>query len=340
MWEWIAEQGHNVLSVCIPSYDNDEYKPIKNGSYELSLTPAYVSPNPNFWYFPTLVDYIMQYKPDLIFCVQEPYTYAAYHMLHLAKLYNIPFMFFTWENILKTFPQPWRKMESSVITGANLCVGGNVDAVDILMQKGARDAVNILQTGLDPNIFTPEPRLRFDDRIEPKKLLFIGRLVREKGIETILKAFDKLDKDYVLRFVGGRGEMGEVISSHPEFGKRITLEPWTDYERLPLIYNWGDLFLVPSIDTQTWREQCGFSVGESLLTHVPVITSTSKSIMEIWGGTKDVQFVDAGDVDTLVSLISNPKTYTEAKEGRQFVINNYSYEKVGAKYIEAMEMVL
>ena len=167
------------------------------------------------------------------------------------------------------------------------------------------------------------------------------KIVENVDRAILYSNYKKNFEDYILKFIGGRGEMGEIIQKHSEFGKRIILEPWvTDYERLPLMYNWGDLFLLPSIDTQIWREQCGFAIGESLLCHVPVITSTSKSIIEIWGGTKDIQFVDAGDVDTLVSLISNPKIYTEAKEGRQFVINNYSYEKIGAKYIEAMEMVL
>jgi glycosyltransferase involved in cell wall biosynthesis len=159
-------------------------------------------------------------------------------------------------------------------------------------------------------------------------------LVKDKGIHVILDAFDKLPKDkFTLRFVGGRGEMEAVIRKHPEFGKRITLDPWMDYEKLPEIYSQADISLMPSIDSAMWIEQCGYAVGESLLCHTPVVTSFSKSIMELWK-MPDVSFISQNDSEALLNVLSNPKVYRQAKKGRQATIEKYSLEKVGQKYID------
>lgn len=339
MWKWIADQGHKVDTVVMPSYRDEVYAPIQKGSFTQHLIPSYTSKNQNFWFFPAMHDIMHGLKPDIVFCVQEPWTYVAYHTLKAAQLFDIPFGFFTWENIPKPWPIPWRIMESTVIKEANLAVGGNQDAVEILLLKGARGIAKLLQTGLDPSMMFPEPSLQFSKKEGPRKILFVGRLTAAKGIDVILKAFDKLPEDeYILRFVGGRGEQEGLIREHPEFGKRITLEGWMDYERLPQVYNWADISLMPSVDQTMWIEQCGYVVGESLLCHVPVITSFSKSIAELWKAP-GVTFIPQKDVDMLADHLMLDSTYDKekVKEGRQFVIDNYSVEKIGEKYIQIFE---
>jgi glycosyltransferase involved in cell wall biosynthesis len=339
MWKWIADQGHKVDTVVPPSYANEVYKGIKQGSFQQHLVPTYTSNNNNFWFFPAIHDVIAGLKPDIIFCVQEPWTYVAYHTLKIAQSFRIPFGFFTWENIPKPWPVPWRPWESAVITESDLAVGGNQDAVEILLLKGANGVAKLLQTGIDPNMMFPEPELKFSEREGPKKILFAGRLTAAKGIDVILKAFDKLpENEYVLRFVGGRGELEHLIREHPKFGKEITLEPWAEYERMSGIYNWADVSLMPSIDQPMWIEQCGYAVGESLMCHTPVITSFSKSIAELWKAP-GVTFIPQKDVDMLADHLMMDSTYDaeKAKAGRQFVIDNYSVEKIGEKYIEAFE---
>jgi len=340
MWEYIANRGHKVLSICIPNYAGETYHPIKRNGFELKLFPPYFSSISNFWYFPQLHEIIKDFSPDIIYCMQEPFTYCAYNALGVSKLFDIPFSFFTWENIRKAYPQPWRTMESCVIKEANLAIGGNKDASRILLEKGAKRVIQLPQTGLDVELFVPEPKIHFEERKEPKKILYVGRLVKEKGIEVILRAFDKLGENYILKFVGGRGNMNEIILQHPEYGKRVLLESWTEYERLPKIYNWADIFIFHSLDTPVWKEQMGYCAGEALLCYKPVLASTSKSLMEMWGQSPDITFVQQGDIDAIVSVLKNEDSYKEAKKGREWVVENYSVEKIGDKYIEAFEEVI
>ena len=267
MWEWIAEQGHKVNTVVMPQYRDEKYQMIKKGSFTQNITPVYAPKvGNNYWLFPDLHGLVHTIDPDFIFCVQEPWTFCAYHALMIAKMFQKPFGFFTWENVPKTWPMPWRYMEGQVIKDSDLAVGGNKDACQILLQKDAPHVVQELQTGLDIDLFFPEPKLITEDKIGPRKLLFVGRLTEAKGIKVILQAFDKLPEGkYILRFVGGRGELEPLIRQHPKFGDTIALEPWMEYERLPRVYNWADVSLMPSIDTPMWIEQCGYALGESIL---------------------------------------------------------------------------
>jgi len=320
----------------MPSYAGEVYEPIKKGSYELALVQPYTSKTQNFWFFPQLPDFVHEFKPDVIFCMQEPNTYCAYHAMTVAKLFNIPFVFFTWENIRKSYPSPWRAMESNVIKEADVAVGGNNDAMMILMEKGAKEAVLLPQTGIDSSLFVPSPPSGNSNK---KKILFVGRLVKEKGILTILDAFDRLDDSFELKIVGGRGDLEPKIVSHPEFGKRITIENWIDYERMPQIYNAADIVVAPSIDTNMWREQMLYTAGEALLCFKPIITTASKSISEIWGSAPGVSFMNQNDTDSLITLLTSEKTYSNAKNGRKWVEENYSIEKVGNDYIELLELI-
>ena len=252
MWKYIAKKDNNkVILVCPQGIDGGKYDAGEvNGNFQLIVLPAYTSKNPNFWMIPGIHDIIQSYQPDVLFCMQEPWEFQSFELATLAELYRIPFGIFTWENILKTFPQPYRAIDNKVVDVADACIGGNVEAARILARKGGRNVNYLLQTGLDGNTFFPNPKIKVDHKNEPIKLLYIGRLVKSKGIGVLLEMMDELDDNYVLRIVGGRGETEviEAITSHPKFGDTITLEDWVDYEKTPEIYNWADLVLVPSID--------------------------------------------------------------------------------------------
>jgi len=339
MWKWIANEGHKVETVVMPQYQDEKYEPEVEGSFRQNLLGIYSSSVPNFWHFPALHEFIYKTEPDMVFCYQEPWEVSCYYAMMTANMFRLPFGFFTWENIDRLLPNPYRRIQSDVIHNSSLIVAGNTDAARIMMNKGGDFVVKELQTGLNENLMIPSPKLVFSEPPEERKILFLGRLVPEKGIETILRAFDKLKGEYMLRFVGGRGQMGETIKSHPEYGKKITLEPWTDYQKLPEIYSWADVSLMPSINTDRWREQCGYVVGESLLCHVPVITSFSSSIVE-WWKLPDVHFIQQGDADMLADKLMDDSIYKEAKEGRKAVIEKYANNVIGQNYLDMFEEII
>lgn len=244
---------------------------------------------------------------------------------------------------MKSWEPTMRRIEGNVITGANLCIGGNKRATEILNNKNCRESYTLPQTGLDDELFVPRTRLEIEKDRKPR-ILYVGRLSPEKDIEGILIAWDniisKLVPDAELMFVGGRGTEREKIINHKDFGKRILLQDWTPYEKLPEVYSSADVFVYPSVRTDSWVEQAGYSIGESLLCEIQVVSTITGAIPEMWR-CDDVFLGAPGDRMTLgyavVSMLKHPR---RAKAGRQYVKDNWSLKPIGEKYIQLFEEIL
>jgi glycosyltransferase involved in cell wall biosynthesis len=76
-----------------------------------------------------------------------------------------------------------------------------------------------------------------------------------------------------------------------------------------------------------------------LLCGKPVITSTSSSIMQIWGECPDILFINQGDIGTLLDFVKRFQPY-ESMNGREWVIEHLSYDKVGDEYIKIFEEII
>lgn len=106
-------------------------------------------------------------------------------------------------------------------------------------------------------------------------LIFVGRLVQVKGIETLLQAFERVaDKlpEWGLLIVGD-GPLRHRLSSyqlrHQALKDRIVTLPYVDPKELIRYYVASDLFVLPSLD-----EPWGVVVNEAMACGLPVILST------------------------------------------------------------------
>ena len=94
-------------------------------------------------------------------------------------------------------------------------------------------------------------------------LLFVGRLVPEKGIEVLAEAYRRASTEATLAFAGTgllKPTAGTVM------GK-------VDKQDLPALYSAADTLILPSIRTATFTEPWGLVVNEAMLQGTPVITS-------------------------------------------------------------------
>jgi glycosyltransferase involved in cell wall biosynthesis len=113
----------------------------------------------------------------------------------------------------------------------------------------------------------------FGTAVEPEqqdhgfRLLFVGRLEREKGVEILLEAWRRagLDENATLTFVGE----GPLKPS----GRNVSAIGRVDRERLPALYASADALVLPSIRTATFLEPWGLVVNEAMHQGTPVIAS-------------------------------------------------------------------
>ena len=78
--------------------------------------------------------------------------------LRAAARLGIPSLFFTWQNLTRSYPWPFRHFEQANYARAACAIAGNPTAVRVLREKGYAGPVAVIpQFGVDPEIFSPAP---------------------------------------------------------------------------------------------------------------------------------------------------------------------------------------
>ena len=271
-----------------------------------------------------LGQYIKEFRPDIIYIVEEPYTIFARECKKIAELLQIPYAVFTWENVSeRRFGAPYDNIEEDVIKVADVLIAGNEGAKRRLIQRGGnKDKIAICpQNGINCDIFK-----QMEDVEKEYDLSYVGRMSEEKGVQFINHVAEELNLK--MLWVGGRG------SYNPSYGDYIG---WVNYSQLPESYNKTKVFVTYPYSYNNYQEQGNFTIGESLACGTPVVCSDNGSILDFYKDAP-LDIVEEADVDGLREVIKKilPK-YNFGKENRvQWVRRNLSNEEVGKKLVRIL----
>jgi glycosyltransferase involved in cell wall biosynthesis len=216
----------------------------------------------------------------------------------LASSTNKQLVLTCWENI------PFRHDEvphlaarkRRVIAAADAFVAVTQEAQDALLLEGACPLkISVVPAAVDLDRFSPGPRTtevceRWRVPADAPVLLFVGRLIPEKGWEDLLLAFHQLRQskqhaDVHLVFVG-TGPCARAIAamaSRLGIGRQVRVEPFMAYDELPSAYRAASAVVVPSRPTPYWAEQFGMVLVEAMASGRPVVTTRGGSIPGVVG---------------------------------------------------------
>lgn len=146
------------------------------------------------------------------------------------------------------------------------------------LSRVPEDRVRIVPNGIDPDRFTPEGPAREGDY-----LLFVGRLVPYKGLETLLEALrlDPVDRPLL---VAGEGPLRDRLETRAErAGLDVRFLGRVDDDDLAPLYRGAGLTLLPSVNRQ---EAFGITLLESMACGTPVLASDLPGVADVaeWGG--------------------------------------------------------
>lgn len=248
----------------------------------------------HFFFFHGLEQAIREFAPDVINIEEEHYSLVTYQVMRIARRIGAKCLFYTWQNIKKTYPPPFSWIEKYVFRHTAVAVAGNQEALDILRDKGYRGQAEIIpQMGADAeaidkvagtkNDFRRQVRTQYKIPDSALTLVFAGRLVEEKGVQDDLKAIALLKAEgrEIHFLILGDGPYREAlrdlanslgISSHVHFvGSVPSLQI---YQYLGV----GDALILSSHTRNNWKEQFGRILIEGMLTGVVPIGSSSGEI--------------------------------------------------------------
>lgn len=106
-------------------------------------------------------------------------------------------------------------------------------------------------------------------------VLFVGRLVKEKGIKQLVEASHTWDANINLVIIGS-GPEEEYVRRQSNKARNIKFLGQIDQDELPLYYNAADLLVIPS----THEEGFGRVILESLACSTPVVAAKRGAIPE------------------------------------------------------------
>lgn len=170
---------------------------------------------------------------------------------------------------------------------------------------------------------------------DSRRLLFIGKLSAQKGLDRLLRAMHAMREQVELTIVGaGRVDDAHLRDLARELGldDRIEWLPILSQTDLAVQYRRAALHVVPALD-----EGLGLTAVESLLTETPVVAFDSGGLPDVVLHDRTGLLVRPGDEAALAaaldSLIADPARRVEmGRAGRAHALGTFGARPVARHY--------
>jgi glycosyltransferase involved in cell wall biosynthesis len=345
--EELARFDDVELTVIVPPYWRDErgvmpLEQVYTQGYQFIVEPMLLNGHFHLHFYPGLGKHVRRFQPDIVHIDEEPYNVATFQAMRLAKRAGAKALFFTWQNLKRTYPFPFSSIESYNLKKADYAIAGNQEAVEVWRGKGYKGPIRVIpQFGVDPEIYKP----RVTNHASRFTIGYVGRLVEEKGVQVLLQALEGLAGQWRLRILGS-GPMQpqlEALARQLDIAERVSFESPIPSAQMPAFYNQLDTLVLPSLTRPHWKEQFGRVLIEAMACEVPVVGSRSGEIPHVIGQA-GLTFTE-GDVQELRArlsqLMDDPALRIDlARRGRERVLAHYTQAQIAAETYEIYRQLL
>ena len=341
---WKAEYGNKII-------------PRRSSGYQGQLLsiPVWNSGNiPLHIYRSTFISLLREFEPDVIYVHHEPYA-AATAQVYIANSLSVrrPIGFYSAQNILKSYPPPFRQTEQAVLQGSHFAFPVSDSVGQVLHQKGCTANITILPLGLDTDVYYPHPQsqeIAHSLRSNKQEVLigYLGRMVEQKGLKTLLQALGQIQGLPWRLVVAGSGPYEtqfDEIAHNLQLTHRINRLGYIPYTEAPLYLSAFDLLVLPSETRANWKEQFGRVIIEAMACGTPVVGSDSGEIphllQAINGGLTFPEGQPKALAEQLQQLILNPSLRSSlVEQGRQVVLKSYTNASLAQRFAQTIEKAM
>ncbi|RUT00248.1 glycosyl transferase family 1 [Dulcicalothrix desertica PCC 7102] len=289
---------------------------------------------------------IKDFQPDIIQVEQEVFSLCALEFAICSRITGKPLALFGWENMERILSAPRRWVSNFVMDTVKLMLPGNHDGANLMRKWGYTGLMEIIpQIGVDTQLFAPKAT---KTQNEVFNIGFLGRLVPEKGVDTIFAAVRHLlDKGLKCQItICGTGYIEEALRSEAQKLQITDSIIWRGgirHDQAPSEISNFDVLVLPSRTAATWKEQFGHVLIEAMAMGVPVIGSDSGEIPRVIG-RDDLVFPEDNAIALaaiLERMIHEPNWWQEVgKFGSNIVQQNYTHQRIAQRLISLWEIIL
>ena len=338
--EELAKYPDIELTLVTPEYwcsddgSKQALERLYTSGYRMIVTPMALNGNFHLHYYPRLSQIMREVRPEIVHIDEEPYNFATFQAMFLAQQYGARALFFTWQNLARSYPPPFRQMELYNYHHAASAIAGNRAAAEVLRRKGYQGTIHIIpQFGFDTDIYQRSEPHSTRGVNDPFTIGFLGRLKKEKGLSLMVEALGYLPECCRAVFIGN-GPIKSVLEQQAtKLGvrERVIFKPAVPTYEVPKELAQLNAVVLPSLIRPNWMEQFGRVLPEAMACETPVIGSSSGEIPHVIGDAGLVfKEGDAQELATCVHrLLEDAVLYADlAKRGRQRVLDNYTQEQI------------
>lgn len=342
------------LTVVLP--EKWEYQRFESGSeegYEVRVSPIALAWSKlgslahHTFYYREISRIICREPWDLVHIDEEPFNFACYHAAKLCSRNGLKWIFFSWQNILKRYPPPFSMFEKSAFENANAAIAGSSAVEMVLRQRGFAKPVKVIsQFGVNPDVSRSMDRFHVRRKLglEGFTVGYIGRMVREKGLDTLVRAFAQLPDEAKLVLVGSgpfEPVLKQMVSSLGIF-ERTRCVPWTNSQGISEYMNALDTLVLPSRTVRSWKEQFGRVLVEAMACGTCVVGSDSGEIPNVIGDAGLV-FHEGDEQELarhLARLMKDPSLRDRlGRHGQARVMDRFAYSKIARDTLAVYDLV-
>jgi len=174
------------------------------------------------------------------------------------------------------------------------------------------------------------------------RLLFVGRLSAQKGIEHLLHAVSLMKRTASLDVVGdGPNRIAlEQLAKQLGIDSRIRWYGQLSQSQLPALYQRAAAVVIPSVD-----EGLGLVAVEALLCETPVVAFDSGGLRDVIQHEKTGLLVKSGDkaalANTLDDLLGRDGRGSQlGRAGRLYALSAFAPESAARRYAEIYRQVV
>lgn len=243
----------------------------------------------------------------------RPYDFALYHKL------AGPFLKVIWHQ-------------------AGRLVANSQGLRELALAFDPRVSIDLIPNGVDLQAYAPVPRTW-----EPVRLLSVGRLVHQKGLDLAAHALAGLtDLEWQWCIAGDGKARPELEALVKDLGiaSRVTFLGWLDRPSLKQAYDQASLFLFPSR-----HEGMPNAVLEAMACGLPVVASRIAGNVELVEHGRNGLLVSSESVPELQaalrSLVTNGyQLQTMGAASRARVVERYSWRSTAEQYTKLLSQLL
>lgn len=335
--ELIAAHRDVELTVLVPpAWGNQRLELIHVQGYDLRVVPIRLNGNFHLHHYPTLKGEIERSRPDVLHIDEEPYNLATW--LAVREAAGAKTIFFTWQNIHRNYPPPFRWMERDVLNKADAAIAGSEEAMQVWRNKGFTKSMTVIpQFGVDEVAFFPHPQPNPHEE-RGVRVGFAGRLVHEKGADLLLRAITHVPEAKVIIAGEGPEETSlRELAAQLNIAQRVEWRGAMKSTEMPAFYRECDALAVPSRTLPNWKEQFGRVIIEAMACGVPVLGARCGEIPNLIGDAG--LLFDEDDSDALAQHIRSLSEQPElrqwlSQQGRRRVLDRFTMKRIADQTVD------